>query len=168
MLLLVSCDTDASANGIRPKSYVALHFNCLDLRNIMMPLTTLFAWCQYWCWSCHMTKKSRCTSFWSSWCKEFNGVIDDAIDITWYWCLWQLHHMTKAQCYISFWPSWPKNRMVPLMALLVSCELRPASMVSQDQKSQVAYCFSCLDLMNTMVFWTIPLMEWKWNNYPWL
>ena len=43
MKLLVSCDTDTSANGIRwPKHHIASHFNCIDLRNVMLPF--LYNW----------------------------------------------------------------------------------------------------------------------------
>ena len=39
MMLLASCDTDASANGIKGlKGHVALHFDHLDVRNTMVPL----------------------------------------------------------------------------------------------------------------------------------
>ena len=42
MILLASCDTDASASSIKlPKILGAPHFNCLDLRNAMVPLITL-------------------------------------------------------------------------------------------------------------------------------
>ena len=36
MMLMASCDTDASANGIKlPWSPAALHFNCHDIRSVM-------------------------------------------------------------------------------------------------------------------------------------
>ena len=43
-MLLAVYDTDASANGTKlPKSHVAPYFNCLDLRNAVVLLTTLSA-----------------------------------------------------------------------------------------------------------------------------
>ena len=37
---------DASSSGIMwPKTSCSSHFNCLDLRNVMAPLTTLLASC---------------------------------------------------------------------------------------------------------------------------
>ena len=42
MMVLVSCDTDGNVNGIKlTKHYVAPHFDCLDIRNAMVPLTIL-------------------------------------------------------------------------------------------------------------------------------
>ena len=42
-----------------PESHVTTHFNCLDLRNEMVPLTVLLASYQYWCQWCHTTKKTH-------------------------------------------------------------------------------------------------------------
>ena len=80
------------------KSYVVPHFDILDLRNGIMPLVTPSA--------SHDTnntandvtcpKESCCTSFESSWHKECNGTIDDAIGIIW----------PKMLCCIWFQLSW--------------------------------------------------------------
>ena len=42
MMLLAAYDTDASASSIKlPKSHIAPNLNCLDPRNVRVPLTTL-------------------------------------------------------------------------------------------------------------------------------
>ena len=44
MILLASCDSHATANGIKlPSSHGAPHFDCFVLRNVMVPVTTLSA-----------------------------------------------------------------------------------------------------------------------------
>ena len=44
MMLMASCDIDGSVNGIKlAKSLLELDCDCHDLRNTMMPLTTLTA-----------------------------------------------------------------------------------------------------------------------------
>ena len=64
------------------QSNVGAQFNCLDLRNAMLPLMTPLASCNaialtngvIW----HMTKESCCTLLQSSLPEECNGVTDDA------------------------------------------------------------------------------------------
>ena len=41
MMLLAAYDTDASTHGINYHSHVAPHSNCLDIRNVMVPLMVL-------------------------------------------------------------------------------------------------------------------------------
>ena len=102
------------------ESHIAPHFNCLDLRNALIPLMTLLSscdtntgangvtWqklCHWWyCFHC-MTpmlvlmaswpKRSCCTSFWLSWPGKCSGSIDSAISIMWCWHWHQWHHVTK-------------------------------------------------------------------------
>ena len=57
MMLMSSCDTDASVSGIKlPNSHVAPHFDCLSLRSEMVPSSALS--CHCWFQWQHMTKKS--------------------------------------------------------------------------------------------------------------
>ena len=44
IMLLTSCDSDASANGIiLPENVISAYFDCLDLKNAMVPLTELLS-----------------------------------------------------------------------------------------------------------------------------
>ena len=76
MTLLASYDTDTSISGITwPKGYVAPHFSHLDLRNAVVPLMMPLASCDQNC----------CISFWLSWPKRWNGVIDNTLWVMWHW-----------------------------------------------------------------------------------
>ena len=79
---------------------VILHLtDHLDIRNVMVLLTIPSASCDAdadadtndvtW------PKKSCCTLFWSSWPKDCNGAINNALCITCCWCQCQWHHITK-------------------------------------------------------------------------
>ena len=90
MLLMTSWDTDYKLS----KCYVARHFDCLDLRNAMMPLKTSVshdAWPHSsgvtWC------KKSCCKLFWSSRPKE-------CIGITWHQHQCQCHWQRKVKLHL--------------------------------------------------------------------
>ena len=67
------------------KSHVAPHFNCLDLRNAIVPLIMIFASCDHWFqFQGHqMTKMSCCTSFQLPWLMECNGAIENTVGFTW-------------------------------------------------------------------------------------
>ena len=68
------------------------HVNCLDLNNAVVALKMLSETCDasadtyYITWS----KESCCTQFQSSWPKESNGAIDEAVEIMWHLCQ---HHI---------------------------------------------------------------------------
>ena len=75
------------------KSHVVLHFNCLDLRIAMVPLTTLLVshdlsitWFQHNYQMCQWHTSQVALHFNCCWPKECIGVIDDTIGIILYWC----------------------------------------------------------------------------------
>ena len=119
---------DASGNGnyvTDPKSHVALNFDCLDIRNIVVPLTKLMA--SYDAISANgMTwpENSCDTSCQSSLHNQCNGIINNAISITCCLChcQWQWQFTTKRSCYTSFQSFWHKNGMLPLMKPSASCD----------------------------------------------
>ena len=77
MMLLASCDTDASANGSKwMKSLIAPHFSHLDQRNPMLQLITLL--------ESHDANEGINGITWlkTSYCTSWNGTIDDAVHIT--------------------------------------------------------------------------------------
>ena len=85
-MTVVSCDAKTCANGMHDqKSHVSPQFDNLDPRNVMVLLTMQSVSCDtascvngvFW------SEKSYCTSFWSSWPRECNGVIYAVISITW-------------------------------------------------------------------------------------
>ena len=137
---LVSCDADASINGVTwPKGHVAPHFSCLDVRNAMLPLMMQSASCDTN--DIILPKVSCGTSFWSAWCKEYNDAIhadDGANDITWpnkscitsFWSTWKFEcsctiddasdgacggTLPKMSWYMSFWLFYVWNIMAPVM-----------------------------------------------------
>ena len=80
-VLLASQDTDMGANCVHDENYaVALHSDHLDLRNAMVPLVILSAPCYAYTRASGVTwqKLLCCTSFLSSWPKEYDGAIDRA------------------------------------------------------------------------------------------
>ena len=136
-MLLAWYDTDVSASGIKwPKINVALHFNCLDLRNTILPFLM----------PCHQvipTPVPMLNLFLSILTKQCSGAIDDTIGII--WCWHQLHHMTKKSCYFSFDHLDLTNGMLPLMTLLASCDTVSSIIGITWPKSYVAPHFKYLD-----------------------
>ena len=156
-MVFASYNTDASANGIIwPRKSCCSSLLSSSPKNVMMPFIMLYASCETdtdpngIIWHQHQwhhvmpmalgivaydQKKSCCSSFWLSWCKECggsfekadgimrcqhqfqwnnmtrqcNGAIDSAISITCYLCQSQWQQMTKRSCCISFQPFWCKK-----------------------------------------------------------
>ena len=132
-------------------------------------------WSHWWCCKHYVIwmpapmvswlKKSCCTSFQFSWCKKWNGYIENAIGIM--WSEWMpvpmVPHGQKCHRTSSFWSSWPKkcNGTTDHAVSIPWCwhqwqwhHVTPMPMASHDQKRYVAPDFSCLMLRNAM----IPLM----------
>ena len=66
------------------KGHLVCHFDHLDIRNVMVLLTMPSASCDADAGANGVTlpKRSCCTSFYSSWPKECNGIINNAVCIT--------------------------------------------------------------------------------------
>ena len=135
-----SHDADTGVYGITwPKSYVAPHFDHLDLRialvPLMMPLlscdTDIGTNCITW------PKKSCCTSFWLSWTKECNGVIS-IMQLILVLMVWDDQKIMLHLTSIVLWKA-----VVPLTTQY-HVMLMPVPMALHDQKSHVAPHFYCL------------------------
>ena len=125
---LASHDTNARASDvIWHKSHLACHFNYLDLRNGMVPLTMLSA---------------------------PHDAVTNTNGITWhkYWWL----HMTKKLCCTPFGSLNIRNEVGPLMMLLASCNTDACVNDIKWPKSHVSHHFNCLDLRNAMVLLLMP------------
>ena len=102
---VVSCD----ASGITlQKSCVALHFNFLNIRNVMLQLMMLVAAGDTGVSASRSRwPKSQVTSSFglSGW-RECSGAIFDVSGIMHYQHQYQWHHMTKKSLSTLFWSSW--------------------------------------------------------------
>ena len=84
------------------KCHVAPHFKCFNLRNIIVPLTTLgIMWHQHQCHWCQWPEKWCCLSFQLSWPQECSGAFADTIGIT-----WPKSHVTPYLSYIKHRMQW--------------------------------------------------------------
>ena len=135
-----------------PKIHVALHFNHLDLRSAIVPLTMLFASLDAdasaigFIWP----RRSCCTSLLSSWPKNYSGAIYDAVSIMWYWhwCQWY-HEMSMSMAVVSpdqtshVVPHFDyldvRNAVVPLTVPVASCDAISANGITWPERS---YCSS--------------------------
>ena len=103
------------------KSNVAPYFNCLDLRNVMNPLTTLLA-----SWDANTganrvsAKKVDYMSVQLCLPKECNGAIDDATGSIWHLFQCQWHQLPTSNVVSHFNCLELGNAMVPLPTLLAS------------------------------------------------
>ena len=86
------------------KDHVAPHFCHLDIMNVMVSLTMLSASCDV---NGVTLPKVMLHLIQSTWLKECDGVIDNAIGTMWCRCQSQLHHMSKKLMLHSI--SWPKE-----------------------------------------------------------
>ena len=131
-----------------------------------------------------MTKRSCCTSFWSSFPREFNGAIYNAICIIWpkrscfmsfqsprskefsgaiydaigiiyCWYWCQCCRMTKSNVAPHFDHLDLKNSVVPFMIPLASCDADTNASGVTWQKSRVAPHFGHLGLRNSMASLTV-------------
>ena len=98
-----------------------------------------------------MNKKLCYTLFQSFLPNEYSGDIDNAIGITWYWCLYQQYQMTeKVMLHLiliimnqemQWWYWWcPQGHVIPILA-------------SHDLKHHVTPCFNHFGLTNKMCYW---------------
>ena len=110
------------------KCHAALHFNCLNLRNAIILII--------------LTKQMQWCHWWY-------------ISVTWCWCQW--HYMTKsdATSHCDYFDQ--ANGMVPLVTLLASQNTDTSINGLHDQNSNVTHCFNNLNLMNTIVLFTMSL-----------
>ena len=98
-----------SARGITsPKMHVAHHFNCLDIRNVMVPLTIPSASCDPGADAYGVTwpKKSCCTSFWFSCLVSLdlrNAFVPLMMSLV-------SHDQKKKSCSMLFQSSWPNKQ----------------------------------------------------------
>ena len=117
---MAACDANGNGNYVTwPKGHAAPHFDCLDVWNVVVPLTMLMASCDaISANSIAWPEKSCCTSFQSSWPKKCNGAIDNSINITCclHQCQWQ--HMTKKSCYTSFQSFWDNGGIDDVLSIM--------------------------------------------------
>ena len=158
-MVLASYNANAITNGVTsPKSHVAPHFNCLDVRNAMLPLTTLL------------------TSFGAN--TGANGV--SAQKAIWHLILiitdlrnavvplmTPLHHVMLMPTLMASYdqrsnvaPHFSclnlRNAMVLLM-MLALCDTGASANGIKWPKSHVSPHFNCLYLRNSLVPFLVPL-----------
>ena len=90
------------------KCHITPLFDCLDVRNVVVPLTVLVASCDANMSANVMIwlEKSGCTSFQSSWLNKCSGTIGNAISITCCLCQYQWQYMTRKSWCTSFQALW--------------------------------------------------------------
>ena len=125
---------------------------------IAFVLTWWMEWCHFGAisimWYLHQCQSG--TSFSLPWLNKCSGAIEDAIDITWYWCRYQQPYLTKNVA-SAFDHLYLTNGMVPLMALLASCDMDTSISAIAWPEKLCCTLLNCLDLMNTVVLLKIPL-----------
>ena len=138
---------------------MALHDQKSHLHLTSFVLTWGIWGCLWWCSLHHvilmpvqwhqMTKMSCCTSFWLSWCKEWNGVIfyakTSASGIS----------RLKNSCYTEQLQI--RNTVVPLTTPLASHDANASAKCITWPKSHFAFCFNYLDKTDAVVLLIIYL-----------
>ena len=160
-----SCNAWTGANcATWPKSHVAPHSSCLDLRNVaMLPLMILMV---AWMKSHDQKFMLHFISFILTQC---SGASHNAVSITRCKCLHQWCHMTKNPYCTSFWLSWPKecssaiDDAISVTWCWLQCQWHHIT------RSHVALHFNHLELRNVMVSLTIPSVshDTKANGVTW-
>ena len=127
MILLASCDSDGSTNGVTwPKKTCCTFFDHLYVMDAMVPFMMLLASFDgdtniMWCWCqhqwCHMTKNVNLHLIWCKGSIECLLVTHEA-DVDTNGMTWP-----KKSCCTSFQqPFYLRNSVVSLTMLLVSCD----------------------------------------------
>ena len=153
VMFMAPCDTDASVSSIKlPKHHVAPHFNFLDLRSAMLPLSTLSASHDAWSGPNGDTWPIKsCCTFWSSWSRECNGTINDAVHITWCWHQCSGITLHKQQC------QW--HYVMPMLMSVASHDKEKLSSCTSFQLPWPKECNSDID--------DAVGMMWNWCQCQW-
>ena len=121
------------------KSHAVPHFDCLDLRNLMMPLTVPSVSCNA---NTNVDSITYCNSLWSSWPKEFYVML--------------MPIASNDQKVI--WPKEFSGSIDTPFAYICTLHytnnvstLQVMPMVSHEQRSHATPHFNHLDLMNSLV-----------------
>ena len=167
---VASQDGDTDVNGVRwPKFHAAPHFDHLDLRKSVMPLTMSLASCDTNSNCVKWPKKSCCMSFQSSWPKECMLVLIMPVPIL------MASHDQKCDAvpHISFLDL--KNSMVVLRSCWLQMLPVPVPMASYEQNC-ISFCLSCPKELNGAIddiigiMWCQHLHQWScWvmKNFLW-
>ena len=166
---------------VTERSHLVSHFNCLSVRNEMLPLMMLLAWCNKntsanvikWLKS-HVSSHFSCLGLRNSMvlilmplasCDanisanvalhfDYLAVVLLMMPLTFHYTDAGIICITWPNCHVTplFWWSWP-NQMVwcHWWHCWYHVKLTLASIALNDQKWYVAHCFNCLDQMNTVV-----------------
>ena len=125
----------------------ALHFDNLDQRNVLIPLTALYASHDADALTNGITwaRRSCCTSLLSSWSKKYGGATYDTVSFMWHWHWCQWHQLTPT--------------------LMLSCDAYGSGNCGTWQKSHVAPHFDCLDVRNEPIPLTMHADGSMWSQH---
>ena len=112
--------------------------------------------------------KSCYTSFQLSLLKKCSAAINNAVGITRCWCWSQWHHMTKNLFSDSFLCSWPNKWNGAMDNTVGIMWLRKQHQRHYMTEKDVAHCFRCFYLMNTVVLLTMTYMVMSVPSVIWL